>query len=159
MRTRTYRTLVELGGLLGLLVAIFAALEVYVAGLSKICSFSAFVSCGAVLESGKTTTLGVPDWVWGIVGFVAIVVLAALASQHRKDARIAYALFGVTSAGVALAAYLFYVEVGEIHAVCPVCVTAYAFGVIAWVGAFGLARRAYRQGRSTPSPPDDPTSV
>jgi uncharacterized membrane protein len=152
MRTRTYRTLAELGGFLGLLVAIFAALEVYVSGLSNACSFSSIVSCTGVLQSGKTTTLGVQDWVWGLAGFLAIVVLTALAGRRRKDARIVYALLALTTAGVGLAAYLLYVEVGEIHIICPVCVSAYAFGVIAWVGAIGLARSAYRRAHSAPDP-------
>lgn len=151
MRTRTYRSLVELGGVLGLLVAIFAALEFYDASLSKICSFSSAFSCYTVLSSGKTTTLWVQDWVWGIVGFLAILVIAAIASRRRKDTRVTYGLLLLTSAGVALAAYFFYVEVAEIHALCPVCLTAYFFGFVAWFGAIGLARKAYRRDHRSPT--------
>jgi uncharacterized membrane protein len=153
MRTRTYRTLVELGGVLGLLAAIFAALEVYVAGLSKICSFSSSFSCATVLDSGKTTTLGIPDWTWGVVGFLAILVVAGIASRRRKDVRVTYGLLLLTTAGVALSAYFAYVEVAEIHALCPVCLTAYFFGFVAWVGAVGLASRAYRRSHRTPEVP------
>jgi uncharacterized membrane protein len=78
-------------------------------------------------------------------------VVAAIAERRRKDARLSYLLLAVTSAGVALAAYFLYVEVVEIRGICPVCVTAYLFGVLAWVGSAGLARRAYRRDHP-PSP-------
>jgi uncharacterized membrane protein len=156
MRARTYRSLLELGALLGLLVALFAALEVYVAGLSNVCSFNSVVSCTAVLLSGKTTTLWVPDWVWGVAGFIAIIALAAVASQRRKDVRLTYGILALTTAGVGLAAYFLYVEVFEIHAVCPVCVSAYFFGTLAWVGAVGLARSAYRRDHRSADPPASP---
>ncbi len=149
MRARTYRTLLELGGVLGFLLAVFAALEFYYSSLTKVCSFSSYFSCGAVANSGRTTILGVPDWAIGIAGFLAILVLAGLSSRYRRDDRITYLLFAVTSLGVAVAAYLLYVEVGQIHALCPVCASAYVCGVVAWVGSLGLTRRAYRRSHET----------
>jgi uncharacterized membrane protein len=162
MRTRSYRTLVELGGGLGLVTSLFTLAEAMDTSLSNVCSVNQKVSCGNVLASGLTSTLGIPDWAWGIGGFVAILVVAALASRHRKDARYAYALLALTTAGVGLAAYLLYVEVFRIGSICPVCATAYFFGVVAWAGAIGLARRAWSRshrveepspGRPEPSPP------
>jgi uncharacterized membrane protein len=150
MRTRNLRSAVYLGGGLGLLAALFAAAEVYDSALTKICSFGSKVSCGAVATSGKTFTLGVPDWAWGVAGFVVILVLAGLAEQRSKDSRIAYLLLAVTTAGVALAVYLLYVEAVEIGAICPVCVSAYLFGFVAWAGAVGLARKAYRRDHREP---------
>jgi uncharacterized membrane protein len=141
MRTRTIRSLIYFAAGLGLIVAIFAAAEFFDTALTAVCSFSAFFSCGAVDGSGKTTTLGIQDWIWGIVGFLAILVVATLAEQNRRDIRWAYALLAVTSAGVALAMYLLYVELVEIGALCPVCVTAYSLGIVAWVGAILLVRK------------------
>jgi uncharacterized membrane protein len=154
MRARTYRTLAQMGGVLGLLAALFAAAEFADPSLSQVCSTNGYVSCGKVLNSGLTTTLGVQDWIWGIVGFLAIIVVAFLLERNRKDERLVYGLLGLTTAGVALSAYLFYVEVGRIGALCPVCLTAYFFGVVAWVGAIGLALRLRkRNGRLSPSAP------
>jgi uncharacterized membrane protein len=165
MRTRTYRTLVELGGGLGFIVALFAAAEVADPGLSAVCSVNALVSCSSVLHSGRTSTLGIPDYLWGVLGFVAILVVGALASRNRKDARLAYALLLLTTAGVGLALYLLYVEVVEIGALCPVCLTAYFMGGVAWIGAIGLARRAWTRTHpmgppeksGAPSPPPGPS--
>ncbi len=141
MRLRSIRSLIYFAGGLGLIVALFAAAEFFDAALSRVCTVNSWVSCGKVDSSGLTTTLGVSDWIWGIAGFVAILALAALAEAHRKDLRYAYALLGLTTAGVGLAMYLLYVEVFRIGAICPVCASAYFFGVLAWVGSILLVRR------------------
>ncbi len=145
MRTRTLRSVVYLAGGIGLILSVFAALEVYDASLSGLCSINSYVSCGAVLTSGHTTFVGLPDFAWGIGGFVAILAAAGLAEQSPRDPRRSYALLGITSAGVALALYLLTVEVGVIHALCPVCAGAYGMGAVTWIGAIELARRGWRR--------------
>jgi uncharacterized membrane protein len=145
MRTRTFRTLVYAGGGLGLIAAVFAAAEFFDAQLTRACSVNGFFSCAFVAQSGKTTTLGIEDWIWGVAGFVVILALAVLAERRRRDTRVTYALLGVTTAGVALSLYLLYVELVEIGALCPVCTAAYVLGGVAWVGAIGLAYRGYRR--------------
>ena len=141
MRLRSIRSLIYLAGGLGLIVALFAAAEFLDPALTSVCSFNSFFTCGAVARSGLTKTLLVPDWAWGVAGFVAILVVAALAEAHRKDLRYAYALLALTTAGVGLALYLLYVELVQIHALCPVCAGAYGFGILSWVGAILLVRR------------------
>lgn len=142
--------MVYFGGGFGLIASLYAAGEVYDAELSKACSVNGVVSCNLILESGKTTVLGIPDWLVGVVGFIAILVLAALAERYRKDPRWTYLLALLTTVGVAASLYFLYVEVIEIGGICPVCVSAYAFGWLAWAGALGLALRAYRKRHPTP---------
>jgi uncharacterized membrane protein len=151
MRIRSIRSLIYFAAGLGLIVAMFAAAEFFDTSLTAVCSFSAFFSCGAVAKSGLTTTLGIPDWIWGIAGFIAIFIAAGLAEQHRKDLRYAYALLALTTAGVGLSMYLLYVELVRIGALCPVCATAYFFGIIAWIGAILLVLRM-RQRAAAPEP-------
>jgi uncharacterized membrane protein len=158
MRLRSIRSLIYFAGGLGLILALFAAAEFADPSLASVCSFSAFFSCGAVAKSGLTTTLGIQDWIWGIIGFVAILVVAGLAESHRKDLRYAYALLLLTTAGVGLAIYLLYVELFRIGALCPVCATAYGFGAIAWVGSILLVRRM-RQRAVAPGPVGTPESA
>jgi len=142
MRTRAVRSVVYFAAGLGLIVSIFAAAEFFDAALRSVCSVSSFFSCALIDESGLTTTLGIPDYLWGIGGFVVILVVAALAEQRPNDRRLAYGLLGVTTLGVVLSLYLLYVELGLIHALCPVCATAYVLEGVAWVGAIELVRRA-----------------
>jgi uncharacterized membrane protein len=150
MRTRTLRSVIYLAGGIGLILSIFAGAEVYDASLSGLCSVNSYVSCGAVLTSGRTTLLGLPDFTWGIGGFVVILVIAGLAERAPTDRGWAYALLFVTTAGVAVALYLLSVETVLIHALCPVCVGSYLMGGVAWVGAIALVRRS-----PTPSPDDE----
>ncbi|MGA8302930.1 MAG: vitamin K epoxide reductase family protein [Thermoplasmata archaeon] len=145
MRERTLRSFLYFVAGIGLIVSLFAAAEILDSALGAVCTVNSFVSCGKVASSGLTTTLEVPDYLWGIGGFVLILVVAALAEQRPDDRRRTYALLSVTTLGVVLAGYLLYVELAEIHALCLVCATAYVLSGFAWVGAIALARR----------PPDD----
>jgi len=166
MRTRTIRSVIYLAAGLGLITSIFTYLEAVEASLQKLCSVNAFVSCSAVANSGKTTLLGIPDSFIGIGGFVLILLVAAVAESRRRELLWPYLLLFVTTAGVALAAYFGYVEIAEIHALCPVCLTAYVFGVVAWGGAIALVLKVRAKARSraekneVPAPaPESPPST
>ncbi len=141
MRTRSLRSLVYLAAGIGLLASLFAAAETVSSSLEAACTVNGFVSCAAVAHSGRTTTLGIPDYVWGIVGFVAIFVVAGLAEARPADARRGGALLALTAAGTALALYFLYIELAEIHALCLVCATAYLAGAATFAGAALLWRR------------------
>jgi uncharacterized membrane protein len=154
VKTRDLRTMTGLSAGLGLLVALFASAEFYDATLRAICTINSFFSCNLVDESGKTSTLWIPDYVWGIAGFVAILVVAGIAEQRSNDARWAYGLVALTTAGVGLSLYFLYVELAEIHALCLVCASDYLLGGVAWAGALALGLRAWRRGPD--APPDEP---
>ncbi len=154
MRTRSIRSVIYLAAGLGLILSLFATAEVYDASLSGLCSVNSYVSCGVVLSSGLTTLLGVPDFAWGIAGFVLILVVAGLAERNRRDPRWGYALLAVTTAGVGVALTLLYVELAEIHAICPVCATAYVMGGICWAGTIALVTRTARRARNRASAED-----
>jgi len=146
MRTRTLRSLVYFVGGLGLIISLFATAEFFDASLRRICSVSSFLSCSAVDNSGLTSTLGIPDYAWGVGGFAVILLVAGLAERAPQSITRAGVLLAVTTAGIILSAYLLYVEVAEIGALCLVCASAYVMGVITWLGAIALVRR-------TPEPP------
>lgn len=155
MKSRDVRSLVGLSAGLGLVVAIFAAAEFVDASLRGICSINSFFSCQVVDASGKTSTLGIPDYWWGIVGFLGILIVAGIAEQRRRDPRWTYGLVALTTAGVALSLYFLYIELAEIHALCLVCAADYLLGAIAWGGAITLGIRAYHRGDA--EPPDQPS--
>lgn len=159
MRTSTLRSLIFFAAGVGLIVSIFAALEFYEASLRSLCSIGSFFSCSVVDQSGKTSTLGVPDYAWGLGGFVLILVVAAIAEARSRDPKATYALLGVTTAGVAFSLYFLYVQLALIGAFCVVCASAYVFGWVAWAGTVGLARRVNaRRPKSDSEPPSVPSS-
>ncbi len=163
MKTSSLRTLVYLAGGLGLLVSIFAAAEFYVASLQSVCTINSFFSCATVSRSGHTETFGIPDYLWGIGGFVAILLVAGFAERRAEDRRLALGLVALTSAGVGFTIYFLYVQLAIIHAFCVVCATADLFGWIAWVGAIVLALRTgtspSRASAAQEPPPEEPEAA
>ncbi|HTW40671.1 MAG TPA: vitamin K epoxide reductase family protein [Thermoplasmata archaeon] len=163
MRNRSLRSLVYFAAALGLVVSLFAAAEFFDAALRSVCSVSSFFSCALIDNSGKTTTLGIPDYLWGIGGFVLIFIAAFLAERRPKDLARSYFLLGVTSAGVVLSLWLVYVELVLIGGLCPVCLAAYLLGGAAWAGALVLTlrlrRRIARDAKESAPEPDQETDV
>jgi uncharacterized membrane protein len=146
---------------LGLGFSVYAALEVVDPSLSAACSIYRTVSCGTVLHSGYTTfPLGsaIPDWLWGVAGFVALLALDVplLRTYHLRYLQ---AIFGLSIAGVGLAAVFAGVEAFLIHALCPICLGAYLSGVGVLVSSGWLLRlRRAEEPREVPEPaPELPT--
>ena len=148
MKTSAVRNGIFLSAGLGLLVAIFSAAEFYTASLRSVCSISQFLSCSAVDQSGLTTTLGIQDYLWGVGGFVLLLVFAGIAERRPRDVRPAYGLSALATAAVALSGYFLYVQLAEIHALCVVCASAEVLGGGVWIGSIALARRTARKARA-----------
>jgi uncharacterized membrane protein len=141
MQNRTLWSVVYFAAGLGLIISIFAAAEFFDATLRQVCSFNSFFSCQLIDQSGRTSTLGIPDYAWGIGGFLVILILAGISEARPRDRPWTYALVTVTTAGIVLSAYFLYVELALIGALCVVCVAAYVMGGISWIAAIALARR------------------
>jgi uncharacterized membrane protein len=152
VRTSTVRSTIYLAAGLGFLVALFAAAEFYTASLRNVCSINQFFSCATVDRSGRTTTLGVPDYAWGIGGYVVLLVVAGLAERAPRDVRPAYALCALATGAVALSGYFIYVQLAEIHALCVVCATAEGFGAVVWGASIVLVRHTAREASGPRSP-------
>ena len=91
------------------------AIEPYCAGVGN---------CEAVQTSPYADLLGVPVAIWGLLTYL---VLLALVLVKRTDWRglghpAGMATFLVTMVGVIFSAYLTYLELAVIHAICPWCV-------------------------------------
>ncbi len=124
---------------LGIGISSFAALEVVDPALQKGCTINPLFSCQAVDESGRTTVGPVPDWSIGLGGFVAL-LLVDLPLIRSYDERYLKAILGLSLIGVVASVYFTYVEVFEIGAICPVCLSAY----LANVGVLAVALLLYR---------------
>ncbi|MHB1435358.1 MAG: vitamin K epoxide reductase family protein [Thermoplasmata archaeon] len=151
MESRHLHSAVILSAALGLVISFFAAAEFVDASLRQLCQINSFFSCATVDVSGRTTTLGVPDYLWGIGGFVVILALGLLADRFPFDPRYRWALLGVTTLGVAFAGYFLYVELALIGALCVVCASAYVMGAVSWAASLALVRQG--DPVSAPTPP------
>ncbi len=78
--------------------------------------------CFSVNTSRYSTLYGIPVAVFGMIGY--LVLLGLLLMESRKgfwEANAGLAEFGVTLFGVLFSAYLTYLEIAVIHAICPYC--------------------------------------
>lgn len=141
----TRRMLTALVALVGLFVALYLAL--YKAGIigTVACGTG---GCETVQVSRWSEFLGVPVAAWG-VGYYALVLALSLASiQDRwmESRRLSVAILVVTGWGVLFSAWLTYLELFVINAICRWCVVSALIAAGLFVLALGdwahLRRRA-----------------
>jgi uncharacterized membrane protein len=94
------------------------------------CSPNSLFSCAVVANSGYTSLLGIPFWLMGLVWFALLLILGLLHVSREM-------LLLVLMVGNMFTIYLWYLELGVIHAICPLCVSLYVFnyaltGLVAW---------------------------
>ena len=86
------------------------------------CQINSFFSCGTVGLSGHTSLLGIPFWAMGVAWFPFLLVIGLFLSKEI--------LLLLLVVGDMFTVYLWYLELGVIHAVCPVCVSLYVFNYV-----------------------------
>ena len=111
-------------------------------GASLSCGASS--GCDTVKNSVYANLAGIPLPVLGLVSYLALLVLLAFQGHAAVSSRgwspyIALAIFGISLTGVLYSAYLTYIELYVIYAICRWCVTsAIIMGVIFVLSIFNL---------------------
>ena len=95
--------------------------------------------CDTVAASEYATVLGLPVALYG-VAFSLALVAATLVWWRRGDRRALYVAYGLGLLGVVAVAYLTYLELFVIHAICIWCVSYAITIVIGWAMAIGAVR-------------------
>jgi uncharacterized membrane protein len=86
------------------------------------CNINPIISCGSVMEKPQANLLGVPNTIYGLIGFSALATVAGLLIAGVKLPRRIWQLIEVgVTAGLLFAGYLFFQGVFRIHAICPYC--------------------------------------
>jgi uncharacterized membrane protein len=92
--------------------------------------------CDRVRQSIYSEVLGMPVALLGVLGYLLILGTLILEETNSEWAAAAPLLvFGLTLVGVLYSAYLTYLELFVILAICPYCVTS----AVVMVALFGLA--------------------
>jgi uncharacterized membrane protein len=83
-------------------------------------------SCETVNTSKWAVFLGIPVAGWGVAFYVALFVLALVSTAERyaESRGMAWALVAVAGSGVLFSAWLTWLELFRIHAICQWCVTS-----------------------------------
>ena len=147
MRSETLHALLPILIVAGLGFSLFAAAETLDPALRGYCSVSPFLSCSKVDESNHTTFLEVPDYLWGIGGFVLMFILDVQVYRLGRGPWLD-ALTLASGVGFAFSLYLASVELAVIHAFCLVCFGAYVCNAATLGTALLLRRPSSGTGRS-----------
>ncbi len=92
--------------------------------------------CWSVNNSPYSQIGGIPIAIFGACSYLAILVLLSL--QNRNDfwkANASLFIFGITLFGVLYSAYLTYIEVAVLKAICPFCVLSATVMGILFIGS------------------------
>jgi uncharacterized membrane protein len=126
------RMLAALVALAGLFVALYLAL--YKLGYigTLVCAVG---SCEVVQTSKWATLLGFPVAVWGVAYYVAVLALclAGLSPRLVDSRQLSQLLVVMTATGVLVSAWLTYLELFVIHAICQWCVASAILATILFV--------------------------
>lgn len=96
--------------------------------------------CETVAASEYATLFGLPVALYG-VGFSVVLAGACLTWWRRAERRALYAAYGLGLAGIIAVAYLTYLELFVIEAICVWCVTYAVMIVAGWLAAAAAAWR------------------
>jgi len=128
------------------LVGLFVALYLWLHALG----FGGAIKCGA---SGGCETVQTSQWAvfLGVVGYLAVLIVALLALRPAALAERKWnvVLTGLATAGLLFTAYLTYLELFVIHAICRWCVGSAIVITLIWI----VALTALRRPLAAPSPP------
>jgi uncharacterized membrane protein len=127
--------------LLGVLLSSYLTLNHY--GLTGPLVCGASSSCERVQASRYAEFLGVPVALIGLVGYAGLLVVALVGLQGRFAAGVGTTklLAALSGGGVAFTAYLSYLELFRIHAVCRWCIgSAVIITAVFVVSVSGLRR-------------------
>ena len=92
-----------------------------------VCNINPLFSCLSVMKTEQAEVFGLPNTLFGIIGFTAIITVGVMLKAGASAAKWFWQLFNLGSAGgIAAVAYLFYQSTYTIGAICPFCVAVWA---------------------------------
>jgi uncharacterized membrane protein len=125
----TRRQTLALLAVVGICIALY--LTLYKVGVIGVLSCS-IGSCETVNTSKWSMLLGIPIAAWGLAAYVALLLLAMVGSGEAREESVPIARMLVALAGwsVLFSAWLTYLELFVIHAICIWCVTSALLWVV-----------------------------
>jgi uncharacterized membrane protein len=123
------RQTLALLAVIGICIALY--LTLYKVGVIGVLSCS-IGSCETVNTSKWSMLLGIPIAAWGLAAYVALLLLAMIGSGESREESVPIARMLVALAGwsVLFSAWLTYLELFVIHAICIWCVTSALLWVV-----------------------------
>ncbi len=144
-----HRQAIALLALVGLFVAVY--LWLHAIGIGGAIKCGASGGCEVVQTSRWAVFLGQPVALYGVIGYVAILIvaLAGLRPAALVEPGWNKLLFGLATIGFVFTLYLTYLEVFVIHVICRWCAGSALIITVIWVVAVAALRREHGARSST----------
>jgi len=99
---------------IGIVLALFLLWEQLFHPSFQPCRINSTINCDAVISGAVAKTFGIPTPLYGLIGYI-VMMLAAI--YQKKTV-----LLGMAAFGLAFCMWIAYVEIIQLHVICPVCV-------------------------------------
>lgn len=113
MLTGKYTKFIRFLSVFGIGLASYLYINYLTQPVVRICTISSRVNCDAVISGEVSTTLGVPTSLYGLIGYVAILIFSLLNKKKW--------VFGVSLFGTLFCLRITFIEVFILKVYCPVC--------------------------------------
>lgn len=113
MKTK-YFDWIKILGVIGIGLALFLLWERYFKPSFQPCNINSTVNCNAIINGEVSNTLGIPTPLIGLVGYIFI-----LYGAFKKNAKL---ILGMSAFGLAFCLYIAFIELFQLHVLCPVCI-------------------------------------
>jgi len=134
--------LIAVLALAGMVVSSVSLRHHYGTSQTNYCDFGTSFNCDIVNRSVYSTVLGVPDALVGILGYG---LLFGIATFYRTKAEASYLLLAASTAGLAFALYLTYIEKFVLATWCILCLSSLSLIVLITGCCSFLAARSMRR--------------
>jgi len=112
--TNLYKWIIFLAGI-GLLLAVYLLWQQLSRPAFQPCYVNSYINCDAVISGPVAKTLGIPTPLYGLCGYI-IILIAALMRKPKL-------LLGVATFGLIFCLRLGYIELFQLKVICPVCIS------------------------------------
>jgi uncharacterized membrane protein len=94
------------------------------------CYVNSKVNCLGVFQSGHTSLFGIPFYIMGLVWFPLLLILSLVITRGGTLPLKAEILLPLVMIGNIFTLYLWYLELGVIGIICPLCVSLYVMNYV-----------------------------
>lgn len=114
MRKYKSYSYIKFFSVIGMLLAIYLLWQQFFQPEFRPCTVNATVNCDAIISGRVAKTLGIPTALIGLTGYIVIFFAAFL---RKKRLLLLMATFGLV-----FCAWIAYVELFQLHVICPICI-------------------------------------